>query len=179
MMRILIILMWIIIISCKSNNDSMIVKDRKFSILFIEKLFPKVDSFTSVKHITYPFFLLDSFNTISEQFAFQSYVMESATIQLIPNMHNRDKDDIKAIKNITGVAHFFLDHDLTSGFVHSYTLNFFNKLSADDFVLKFTPSSFNKNIGEMHYIRKGSMMSTDKLGKNIAYFRPWTLSENI
>jgi hypothetical protein len=103
--------------------------------------------------------------------------MESATIQLIPNKHNRDTHNTKSIKNITGIAHFFLDHDLTSGFVHPYTLNFFNKLSADDFVLKFTSSSFNKNIGKMEYIRKGTMLSKDKLGKNIAYFRQWKLSE--
>jgi hypothetical protein len=107
---------------------------------------------------------------------FQSCMMNQAKIQLIPNKENRKSKGIKEIRGISGVTHFFLDHDLSNGFVHPYTSNFYNKQNQEYYVLKFTPSSKNKLIGSIQYIKKKELKPNDKLGVNIAFFRQWKLS---
>lgn len=102
--------------------------------------------------------------------------------KLIPNLQERKKLGLKSIDNIMGVTHFFLDHDLSSGFVHPYTLNFYNSLRPTDFVMKFTRSDSNKTkndsmIGTVQYIYKKDVQKGDVLGCNIAFFRQWKLSE--
>ena len=69
------------------------------------------------------------------------------------------------------------DFDLTTGYVHRYTQNFFKLLRPDDFVMKFDRTPEDSTVGFVHYIRRKDMTTGDKLGKNIAFFRQWKLSE--
>ena len=138
-----------------------------------------IDKIYSIKKLSECAYPLQYAQTPSSdgQFKFKSIISEKLDVKLIPNYENRKKQNIQEVSNIVGVCHFFLDHDLTSGYVHPYTLNFFNKLRPDDFVLKYTPSSNSIQEGSICYIRKKDIKEGDKLGKNLAFFRQWKLSE--
>jgi hypothetical protein len=176
-MRFQFIFLYLIFFSCHSSNEFDSNSTGRNSLIPLIDTTIQGDSIQIIKSIHSPIFLLDSNLVKNEETPFQSFVMEHAMVKLIPNKHFRDKLGIHQIKNITGVTHFFLDHDLTSGFVHPYTQNYFNKLSPDDFVLKFEPIKLNKTIGKISYVRKKSLTMDDKLGENVAYFREWKLSE--
>lgn len=98
-------------------------------------------------------------------------------IRIFPNRGYRDSLGMKEMHRITGVNHFFLDMDLVSHFVHPYTRNFYNRLRADDFVMKYTPSDSDSSTGFMEFIRKKDVLPGDELGLNLAFFRQWKLSE--
>ena len=98
-------------------------------------------------------------------------------IRLIPNTQNRDDRNLKKIDSVYGINHFFLDYDLTSGFVHKFSKNFFKWSRPDQFVFKFYPSSYNPEKGLLKWVRKKDLLSSDTLGKNIGVFRQWKLSE--
>lgn len=97
--------------------------------------------------------------------------------RLIPNLGERQRTGNKPIGPVQGVTHFFLDHDLTTGFVHPYTASMFKRLRPQDFVLRFTRTGDDPMLGSIQYIRKHEMTDADVLGKNIGFFRQWQLSE--
>ena len=111
------------------------------------------------------------------QWGFTTKPATSARVRLIPNLEAREKSGSKGIPNVYGVAQFFLDHDLTNGFVHAYTTSMFQRLPKQNYVLRFTPDSPNAHTGTIEYIRKEQMTETDVLGKNIAFFRQWGISD--
>jgi len=97
-------------------------------------------------------------------------------IRIFPNYGTRKKNRIKEINKITGVNHFFLDMDLSTGYVHDYTRNFFNKLRPDDYVMRFIAGE-DSLTALMSFTFKKNMRPDDVLGKTIAFFRQWKLSE--
>ena len=115
--------------------------------------------------------------TSNGEYAFRTIPAKTLKVKLIPNLETRAKMKLHKIDHIIGVHQFFLDHDLVSGFVHPFTKNMFDKLQSTQFVLKFTSTDKNKMIGNIGYIRKSQLTKGDTLGKNIAYFRQWRLSE--
>lgn len=100
-------------------------------------------------------------------------------IRIFPNNQSRRQMGINEVKNITGVNHFLLDMDLVSGYVHDYTRNFFNRLRPDDFVMRYQPSEDDSTTGIMTFVRKKDLGPGDILGKTIAFFRQWKLSELV
>lgn len=110
-------------------------------------------------------------------YAFRTIPSKALWVKLIPNMETRTKSHLTEINNIIGIHQFFLDHDLVSGFVHEYTQNMFNQLRDEDFVLRFKPEAAEADLGTISFIHKKNLISSDKLGKNIAFFRQWRLSE--
>jgi len=101
----------------------------------------------------------------------------SLEVRLIPNLGQRKKLGLTSIENIQGVTHFFLDHDLTSGFVHAYTKTMFNRLRPDDFVMHYAAFDGDPNRGTISYRKKKDLTEKDVLGKNFGFFRQWKLSE--
>ena len=110
-------------------------------------------------------------------YAFHSIPSKQLKVKLIPNLETRIKMRIKEVDGIIGIHQFFLDHDLVSGFVHPFTTNMFNKLKPADFVLKYHPDSVKLLTGTISFIHKANLTQLDTLGKNIAFFRQWRLSE--
>lgn len=109
-----------------------------------------------------------------------SWIGTAGTRQLIkvfPNRGYRDSLGVKSVSKITGVNHFLLDMDLVSHYVHPYTVNFFNRLRQEDFVMKYTASESDSTLGFMQFIRRSDLNPSDKLGFNLAFFRQWKLSE--
>ena len=84
---------------------------------------------------------------------------------------------ISNIENVHGVNQFFMDHDLTSGYVHTYTQNFYDILNDDGFVLCFRRSKNRINEAMAFYKRKKDLCVDDILGENFAFCRQWKLSE--
>ena len=111
------------------------------------------------------------------QYAFIGAPAYQKRVKLIPNLEQREKMGLNRIDSILGVAHFFLDLDLTTGFVHRYTTNFFNRLRPGDYVLRFTRSANDSMVGTIEYVHKRDLQTKDVLGKNIAFFRQWKLCE--
>lgn len=111
------------------------------------------------------------------EYGFVGQPTTSRRAKLIPNLEQREKRGMKSISGINGAVHFFLDHDLTTGFVHPYTKVFFNRLQPEDFVLKFTRDEPGSEVGSISYMYKKDLLPSDKLGQNIALFRQWKLSE--
>lgn len=111
------------------------------------------------------------------EFGFIGIPASHRQVRLIPNLEQRKKQRLTTINNVVGVTHFFLDHDLTTGYVHPYTQGFFDHLRPDDYVLKFTQLPRDPTTGSIQYILKKDMLPSDALGDNIALFRQWKLSE--
>jgi hypothetical protein len=109
--------------------------------------------------------------------AFRTVPAKKLHVKLIPNLETRAKLKMKVIPKIIGVHQFFLDHDLVSGFVHPFTQRMYDDLRPNEYVLKFTANNSIKNTGIISYIHKSELDKNDILGKNIAYFRNWRLSE--
>jgi len=117
-----------------------------------------------------------SLNT-SKQLPFKTKYLRSAEVKMFPRYSTRKELGINYLEGVFGINQFLMDHDLTSGFVHDYTRNFFNKLSQDGYLLVFERSTIKINEGNISYKRKKNLLSTDKLGHNIAFCRQWKLSE--
>jgi len=111
------------------------------------------------------------------QKAYYTYPSTSLRAKVFTNNGFRATSNVKSINNVVGVNHFFMDHDLVSGYVHPYTQNFFNKLRPTDFVGRFEWSSKEKNTGLFSWVQKKDLAPDDKLGQNLAFFRQWKLSE--
>ena len=109
--------------------------------------------------------------------AFRTVPAKKLHVKLIPNLETRVKLKMKVIPKMIGVHQFFLDHDLVSGFVHPFTQRMYDDLKPNEYVLKFTANNSIKNTGIISYIHKSELDKNDILGKNIAYFRNWRLSE--
>jgi hypothetical protein len=109
--------------------------------------------------------------------AFRTVPAKKLCVKLIPNLETKAKLKMKVIPKMIGVHQFFLDHDLVSGFVHPFTQRMYDDLKPNEYVLKFTATNSLKNIGNISYIHKSELKKNDILGKNIAYFRNWRLSE--
>lgn len=109
--------------------------------------------------------------------AFRTVPAKKLHVKLIPNLETRAKLKMKVIPKMIGVHQFFLDHDLVSGFVHPFTQRMYDDLRPNEYVLKFTANNSIKNTGIISYIHKSELDKNDILGKNIAYFRNWRLSE--
>jgi hypothetical protein len=117
-----------------------------------------------------------SLNT-SGQLPFKTKALKEAKVKLFPRYKDRKALGINSLSNVYGIHQFFMDHDLTSGFVHEYTANFFNKLPQDGFVMKIERSNKQINEGIIRYVRKKDLEKGDALGQNIAFCRQWKLSE--
>ena len=117
-----------------------------------------------------------SLNT-SGQLPFKTKALKEAKVKLFPRYKDRKALGINSLSSVHGIHQFFMDHDLTSGFVHEFTRNFFNKLPQDGFVLKIERSPKQINEGTIRYIRKKDLEKGDALGQNIAFCRQWKLSE--
>lgn len=110
----------------------------------------------------------------------RSWLSICATRQLIrifPNREHRKKLNQHSVSKITGVNHFLLDMDLVSHYVHPYTLNFYNRLSAEDYVMRYTKSETDSCLGIMEFIKKGKVNPGERLGYELALFRQWKLSQ--
>jgi hypothetical protein len=114
---------------------------------------------------------------LSGQVKFQTKEISYIPVKFFPKRIDRNALNITKIDNIYGVNQFFMDHDLTSGYVHPYTQNFFNRLNDDGFVLSFRRSTNRINEATAFYKRKKDLGLDDVLGENIAFCRQWKLSE--
>ena len=114
----------------------------------------------------------------SGQLPFKCKALAYADIKLFPRYKDRSALNIKSIEGVYGINQFFMDHDLTSGFVHPHTSNFFERLPDDGYVLVFDRSLSRINHGRIYYKKKSDLSPpTDELGQNIAFCRQWKLSE--
>jgi hypothetical protein len=114
---------------------------------------------------------------LSAQVKFQTKEISYIPVKFFPKRIDRDASNITDINNVYGINQFFMDHDLTSGYVHPYTQNFFNRLNDDGFVLCFRRSTNRINEATAFYKRKTDLGLDDVLGENIAFCRQWKLSE--
>ncbi len=97
-------------------------------------------------------------------------------VRLFPNRALRQQRNIKHLANVSGVAHFFMDHDPSSGYVHPFTLNFYKKLRPHDFVMKLIPTN-QSGVVAVKFIEKQAVKLNDTLAKQTAFFRQWRLDE--
>src|ERR1043165_1758001 len=118
-------------------------------------------------------------NTVvnEEQQSFQSWPSNKLVAKIFPNNGRRKETGKNTISGVLGVAHFFLDFDLTSGFVHPSTKKFYDILRPDDYLMKFDRLPEDSSLGYVYYVKRKELNDSDKLGKNVAYFRQWKLSE--
>ncbi|MCW3127711.1 MAG: hypothetical protein JWO03_3369 [Bacteroidetes bacterium] len=158
------ILSFILLSSCQSGASSSNPAKEVVTVPL-----PEHDSITSP--------LVLAGHSDAGQRGFKSIITNRLKAKLIPSNGRRRELGITKIDGIFGVTHFFLDHDLTTGYVHRYTQNFFNKLTPDDFVMRFDRETPGSDVGIISYIRRGEMKTTDTLGRNIAFFRQWRLSD--
>lgn len=115
-----------------------------------------------------PSFLLSEYSTEE---------MLYAQVKFFSKRKDRSLLKTKELKNVYGINQFLMDHDLTTGFVHPYTNNFFKKLDSWGFVLKVERSQKRLNEGRIYYIHKVQLTKDDILGENICFARQWRLSE--
>lgn len=113
----------------------------------------------------------------SEQIPFKTKKLSTAQVTIFPNYGDRHKLNIKTLYGVCGINQFFMDFDLTSGYVHPYTVGFYHKSSPSDFILFFKRDSKRINRGEISYKRKKDLSPLDSLGQNIGFFRQWKLSD--
>jgi hypothetical protein len=113
----------------------------------------------------------------SGQIPFKTKPLQFAQIMLFPRYAHRANFP-HSLERVYGINQFFLDHDLTSGYVHDYTLNFFNRLPEDGYVLYLKRSESRILQGKISYKRKKDLnFNVDQLGQNFAFCRQWKLSE--
>lgn len=118
-----------------------------------------------------------SLNT-SGQLPFKTKHLNYAEVKIFPRYKDRKALNINSLEGVCGINQFFMDHDLTTGFVHPYTNNFYDKLSDDGYLLVYDRSTSRINQGRIYYKKKSELaIPTDKLGQNIAFCRQWKLSE--
>lgn len=111
------------------------------------------------------------------QVSYETKELQSAKIKLFPNNQTRHCSNLSQIDNVYGINQFFMDFDMTTGYVHDYTNNFFKKLRSDDYVLILNRDKKSINEGIISYSKVKNLSSNDKLGQNIGFFRQWKLSE--
>lgn len=111
------------------------------------------------------------------QISFVSQEMSYAEVILFPKRVDREALGIKELKNVYGINQFFMDFDLTSGFVHPFTQSFYDRLPDYGFVMKIERSPNKVNQAKVSYITKSEVNSDDVLGQNLGFCRQWKLSE--
>jgi hypothetical protein len=111
------------------------------------------------------------------QIPYETKELQSAKIKLFPNYQSRNNLNVSEINNVYGINQFFMDFDMTTGYVHEYTNNFYKKLRSDDYVLILNRDKKIINEGIISYARVKNLTSNDKLGQNVGFFRQWKLSE--
>ncbi len=111
------------------------------------------------------------------QVKFQTQEISFISLTFFPKRTDREALKMTSLSNVYGVNQFFMDHDLTSGYVHPYTRNFFTKLDPEGFVMYFKRSPTHMNEAIAAYKRKKDLSSDDVLGRNFAFCRQWKLSE--
>jgi hypothetical protein len=116
-------------------------------------------------------------DNVNAQVKYQTKEISYIPVIFFPKRNDRDALNISKLDNVYGVNQFFMDHDLTSGYVHPFTKNFFNMLSDDGFVLCFKRSLNRVNEATAFYVRKKDLSTDDVLGQNLAFCRQWKLSE--
>ena len=113
----------------------------------------------------------------SQQIPYQTKKLTSAKVKLFPNYGNRQKLGITQLSDVYGINQFFMDYDLTSGYVHPFTKKFFKKLTPEDFVLLLKRDESFINEGVILYKKVKDLSPLDSLGQNIGFFRQWKLSD--
>ena len=121
---------------------------------------------------------------------FKTKELKQAWVTLFPNLGSRNVKwkynfdgkwcefpEKLILRDVYGVNQFFMDYDLTTGFVHRNTQKFHDKLPEDGFVLLLERSTKNFNQAKITYKRKKYLTSDEKLGLNIGFCRQWKLSE--
>ena len=63
----------------------------------------------------------------SQQIPYKTKKLTSAKVKLFPNYGTRQNQDRTKLIDVYGINQFFMDYDLTTGYVHRYTQNFFKK----------------------------------------------------
>jgi hypothetical protein len=163
----------LLIFACNGKNESIASQAKNDTVKSTE-----ISTYENVQQLDSIVAPLRFFYTnTSKQVGFESIVAHRLKAKLIPNNERRKLLGITKITWLLGVTHFLLDHDLTTGFVHPYTTNFFGRLRPDDYVMKFDRSKQDSTVGYIYYVRKRQLTSNDTLGKNVAFFRQWKLSE--
>lgn len=132
-----------------------------------------VDNQTNVKPILYH----NRLNYPNTQVKFQTKEISYIPVKFFSKRTDRDALKTARIDNVYGVNQFFMDHDLTSGYVHPFTQNFLNMLDDNGFVMCFKRSPNRINEAIAYYKRKKDLDPNDILGENIAFCRQWKLSE--
>ena len=112
-----------------------------------------------------------------DQIPYETKELQSAKIKLFPNFRTRQSLNLNEINSVYGINQFFMDFDMTTGYVHDYTNNFYKKLRPNDFVLILNRDKSFINEGVISYIKVKNITLNDKLGQNIGFFRQWKLSE--
>lgn len=112
-----------------------------------------------------------------EQIAFKTKSLKSAKVKLFSNYGTRKKMGITSLESVFGINQFFMDFDMSTGFVHPYTSNFYKKLRESDFVLFLERDISKINEGVISYKRIKDLNQSDVLGQNVGFFRQWKLSE--
>lgn len=117
------------------------------------------------------------YNETKDQSPFKTAEMLYYDVVFFPRSFVRNHVQANKIGPTFGVQQFFMDHDLTDGFVHSYTQNFHKWLPDSGFSLCFKRSSDKVNEAIAYYKRKSDLDANDILGQNMAFCRQWKLSE--
>ena len=162
----------ILCLSCSQQNSEKTTAARNTN----DNEVPINEKRELISETPYPV-IYNSIPSLEGQWGFQTVPANRLKVKLIPNISTCSKLKLDSIENIFGVNQFLLDMDFTTGFVHHYTTNFFNKLRPDDYVLKIDKTTEEVKEGDIFFIKKKNLLSGDVLGKNIAFFRQWKLSE--
>ena len=157
--------------SCCSNSI-----DKKPKIIKVDKDTLDSSPIDSIKDAT-PFITYSQNINNKEQIPFKTKVLTKARVVIFSNFGDRKGNHFQQINNVYGINQFFMDFDLTSGYIHNNTQNFYNRLKGDDFVLYFEKDIQYVNKGIISYKRKRDLTQTDLLGQNVGFFRQWKLSD--
>ncbi len=169
------------LVGCLPPNENLHLneQDEKHNSYATDSNQALSDSFSSTANSndTLPFLSYGVCLNTSGQVPFKTKALKEARVKLFSRYKDRIALGITSLSNVHGIHQFFMDHDLTSGFVHEYTRNFFNKLPQEGFVLKIDRSPKQINEGVIRYIRKKDLKPGDVLGQNLAFCRQWKLSD--
>lgn len=150
--------------------------DKKTEIVKVDKDSLDSKPIDKLKDLT-PFITYSQNLNNNEQIPFKTKVLTKARVVIFSNFGDRNGNHFQQINNVYGINQFFMDFDLTSGYIHDYTKNFYNRLKGDDFVLYFEKDIKYVNKGIISYKRKSDLTQTDLLGQNVGFFRQWKLSD--
>ena len=163
----LLLFSWILLFVIYKQKNNLISLEKQ-SIINTDSKKVKKDTSMFIKYWN-----LDNEN----QIPYKTRILQTAKIKLFPNFQTRNNLNINEIDNVFGINQFFMDFDMTTGYVHEFTKNFYKKLRSDDYVLILERDKTFINEGTIQYKKVKHLSSRDKLGQNIGFFRQWKLSE--